>query len=53
MPGHTLVKIKFYTKTQTYDQFKGIHTKYCLLGAPTKNDGRKSAINEKHHLIGQ
>ena len=34
-------------------KFEGIHIKSCSLGAPTEDDGRKIAFNDKHHLIGQ
>jgi len=34
-------------------EFDRIHTKLCWLGASTEDDGRKSAIDDKDHLIGQ
>jgi len=43
----------FTRKHKRTIKFEEIHTRSCLLGAPTKDDGRKSAIDDKHHLIGQ
>jgi len=37
-----------------HEKFERICRKSCSLGAPTaEDDGRKSAIDNKHHLIGQ
>jgi len=40
-------------KHQRTIKFEGILTISSSLGAPNENDGRKIAINDKHHLIGQ
>jgi len=61
----TLVKIWPHTRenhmksfilhknTRCTIKYERIHTKSCWLGVPTKDDGQKSAIDNKHHLIGQ
>jgi len=53
-PGHTLVRItRNYLFTQKTQGIRSNLREFIRNRAPTEDDTRKSAIDDKHHLIGQ